>query len=181
MKRRERAASLNQRPIERHIIRNRCRDNNRKRAVFKNLHVDGHVIEDRAVWTGKLQRHCDEVYDNEETAEKQQERIMKCETDSDKHFTKYSRRAEMTFDSVIKEFLQEKKGKRNYEMLPRRLHAWVRKELPTLGVKLVFLRTPDAEPRKGIRSCGDVEVVHEGWKQLHLGGVDGLDASNSNC
>ena len=40
---------------------------------------------------------------------------------------------------------------------------------------MVFLRTPDAEPKKGIRSYRpESESEPQGWKQLRVGGVDGV-------
>ena len=47
-----------------------------KRRPLKGLYVEGIPTEDRAVWKGELQRHCQEASDdNEKTTEKQMERI----------------------------------------------------------------------------------------------------------
>ena len=50
-------------------------ENNAEKKALKELYVDGTVTEDKAVWTEELQTHCEEVGDEEETAEKQKERM----------------------------------------------------------------------------------------------------------
>ena len=43
----------------------------KKREPLKELHVEGGFTEDGTLWKDELQRHCEEVYDdNEETAER---------------------------------------------------------------------------------------------------------------
>ena len=68
-------------------------------------------------------------------------------------------------------------------------------------MKLVFPRKPDAAPKKGIRCFGSVASTSvmskwfatcvilrlekdeepEGWKQLHVGGIDGISCQRSCC
>ena len=68
---------------------------------MKELYVEGNIAEDRAVWSDEQQSHCEEVYDDrEETAEMQNERIMKFKTSVNKRFTEDGRRAESTVDVV---------------------------------------------------------------------------------
>ena len=68
-------------------------------------------------------------------------------------------------------------------------------------VKLVFPRKPDAAPKKGIRSYRSITLTSvmskwfatcvifrlamdkepEGWKQVHVGGIDGISCQRSCC
>ena len=62
----------------------------------------GRFTEDRAVWRDELQRHCEDLCDNQEkTAETQRERIMTFKAEGDKHFTEDGRIAESTLDLVL--------------------------------------------------------------------------------
>ena len=65
-------------------------------------------------------------------------------------------------------------------------------------VKLIFLRKPDAAPKKGVRSYRDNALTSvmskwyascillrlekekelENWKQLHVGGIDGISCKH---
>ena len=70
---REKAAARSGRPNEREVLRKQARQ-----ARFEKLYVHASFLEDRAAWTAELQRHCKEVYDDEETVLHQEERIKKC-------------------------------------------------------------------------------------------------------
>ena len=96
-------------------------------------------------------------------------------------------------DTVIMEMIKRREGLRDHGMFPSQLHQSGRCSMRLGIVKWVFLRTPDAAPRKGIRSYRTVALASvtskwhatwilprlekkrlEGWKQLHVEGVDGI-------
>ena len=68
------------------------------------MYVDGRFAEDRSVCgETELRRHCEEVHDDmEETAEMQEERIMKSKIAGDRHVTEDEGIAEITVDLVLK-------------------------------------------------------------------------------
>ena len=74
----------------------------RKESHSEELYVDGRFTQDRAVWTEELQRHCEEVYDEEETIKKQKERSSQFNTQGDRKFADEGRRAEVTIDLVLR-------------------------------------------------------------------------------
>ena len=117
--RRERAAVVCERTTERHVLRKQMKQAKARhavncclmpgkvlaesRALKELLYSEGHLPEERAVWRDEPQRHNDEVYDDkEETAEKQEERIMKFKTIGDKHFTE-----EVVMDEITIEWCSE--------------------------------------------------------------------------
>ena len=62
------------------------------RNTLKELYVDVGFTDDRAVWKEKLQRYSEEVHDEEEeTAEKQKERISQNKTQCDRQFAEERR------------------------------------------------------------------------------------------
>ena len=66
------------------------------------LYVDGHFTKDRDEWQKELQRHCEEVYiDQDEPRQVQERRIEYFEKKGDQHFTDDGRGAEITVDLVL--------------------------------------------------------------------------------
>ena len=69
---------------------------------LKLLYVEASFTEEWAVWKEELQRHCEEVYDEEETAEKQKEIILQFKADGDWHFTEDGRLVGITVEVVLR-------------------------------------------------------------------------------
>ena len=99
---------MNKRPIERKVFRvqaryARARDvvkcylrsgkkGCRKKRPPTELYVEGTFTEDRAVRTEELQRPCEEQNgDEDETTEKQEEKIMQFKAEGDRHDTEDER------------------------------------------------------------------------------------------
>ena len=69
---------------------------------LKELHVGGKLPEDRIIWKGEVQRHCEEENEDvEETIEVQEDRIKMYKADGNGHFTKDMRVPDMTEDLVL--------------------------------------------------------------------------------
>ena len=119
--------------------------------------------------------------DKEETAEKQNERIMQYKTAGDRHLTEDLRTAADTFglvirarsrraevkvsgpgDSVVAEMIKELLQEKVYE-ITRCFQARFMGQEGAPGswgpVKYVFLGQPDVEPKKGIRSYRAVALT----------------------
>ena len=64
--------------------------------------MNGNFTEDREEWQIELQRHCEEVYtDQEETRQVQENRIEYFKKKGDQQFTVDGREAEITVDVVL--------------------------------------------------------------------------------
>ena len=95
-------------------------------------------------------------------------------------------------DSIVSEMIQQlprQKSKRSQDVLKIVLWGWKIPPSPRRTAKLVFLRQPDAAPKKGIISCRCIALTSvmstwcaicvilrlakekelEGWTQLHVG------------
>ena len=73
-----------------------------KRKPLTELCVKGHVTEDREEWQKELQRHCEEVYtEQEETKEAQESRIEYFKKTGNQQFTEEGRNTEITVDLVL--------------------------------------------------------------------------------
>ena len=154
--------------------------------------------------------------DREETTEEQAKRIAKYKKDCDRQFTEYGRVAEITVDLVLQARARMLDNIGNgsedaivsemIQQLPQEnIHAITRcfrnrfiglDDAPSSRriVKLIFLRKPDAAPKKGIKSYEAIaptsvmsmwhaaciilrlekEEELESCKQLHVGGIDGI-------
>ena len=146
-----------------------------KRQPLTELYVKGHSTEDTEEWQKELQRHCEEVYtDQEETKEAQESRIENFKKKGNQHFTEEGRNAEITVDLVLQARAKLSDDKVNgpedaivSEMIKRlpmeKMFTIVRccqerfsglMESPSSWkkVKLVFLRYSDVVPQPGIRS-----------------------------
>ena len=76
--------------------------NKASKKPFTELNVDGHFTEDREEWQKERQRHCEEVYtDQEETKDVQEKRIEHSKKKGDQQFTEDGRNAEITVDLVL--------------------------------------------------------------------------------
>ena len=74
----------------------------RKRKPLSELYVNGNFTEDREELQKCLQRHCEEVYtDQDETRDVQEKRIEYFKKKGDTHFTEDGRGAEITVDLVL--------------------------------------------------------------------------------
>ena len=64
--------------------------------------MKAHFSEDREEWQKELQRHCEELYtDQEETKEAQDSRIEYFKEKGNQQFTEEARNAEITVDLVL--------------------------------------------------------------------------------
>ena len=145
-----------------------------RRKHLKEPFIDGNFSEKGQDCKEELQRHCMDVYvDLDETNEKQKERIQRCEHLGNEHFSR-GRIAEISVDVVLQARarlcdnivggLKDKIVSEIVKRLPLTIVFKVanffeegfmgRAEVPNSRkiVQLVFLRKPDAESRKGIRS-----------------------------
>ena len=193
-----------------HLV-NCCLEPGKKKAKRKpltELYVKGNFTEDGEEWQKELQRHCEEVYtDQEETKEVQENRIDYFKKIGDQQLTVARRNAEITVDLVL-----QARAKMSVNGPEDAVVSEMIKQLPlekifTITrcfqelfkgswkiVKLIFLRKPDAEPKKGIRSYRAVVLSSvfskwyascivlrlesdrepESWKKLHVGGLNGI-------
>ena len=111
----------------------------------------------------KLQRHCEEVCtDHDETREVQEKRIDCFKKKGDRQFTDEGRRAEITVDMVLqaRANMSENKvngpGSRFWKRSTLLRGVFQKRSMGQMEaphswtiVKLVFLRKPGAEPKKG--------------------------------
>ena len=146
-----------------------------RRKPLSELYVNGIFTEDREEWQRELQRHCEEVYtDQEETREVQENRIEYLKKKGDQQFTVDGRNAEITVDLVLQARAQMCEDKVNgpedavvSEMIKQlllekiyivtkyfqeRFMGQMKASSSWKIVKLMFFRKPDAEPKKGTRS-----------------------------
>ena len=73
-----------------------------KRKPLTELYVNWHFTEDREEWQKELQRHCKEVYvDQEETQDAQEGRIEYFKKKGNQQITEEGRNAEITIDLVL--------------------------------------------------------------------------------
>ena len=135
-----------------------------KRRLLKELYVEGIFVEHRAVWKDELPRRCEEVYDDqEETAEKQKERIMKFKMAGDKPVTEDGRIAEVTVALVLKKTWPRSQKKTSMDWAVS-IVAEMIQELPLVGQEgrtagLVLLRSFNTELKKGSRSYGETALT----------------------
>ena len=149
---------------------------------MSELYVNGNFKEDREEWQIELQRHCAEEYtDQEATREVQENRIEYFKKMGDQQFTVNGRRAEITVDLVLQARAKMSDNKvigledtvvsEMIKQLPYEEICIITKcfqerfmgqmEAPNSWtiVRLVFLREPDAEPKKGITSYGTIALT----------------------
>ena len=179
------------------------------------LFVDGTFTENREEWQRQLQRHCKSVYtDPEETEEVQQETIEFFKTKGDRHFSEDGRAVEISVDLVLQVRVKLSDNKVSGPadaIVNEMINALLLEKIYVVAkffqqrfmgameapnswkiVKLVFLRKPEAEPRKGIKgyqaialtsvmskwyaSCVmmlvEREPVPEVWNRLVVGGIN---------
>ena len=202
-----------------HLVKS-CLEPGKKKAKRKpltELYLKGHFTEHREEWRKELQRHCEEVYtDQEETKEVQESRIEYFKKKGDLQYTEDGRNAEIAEDLVLQARAKLSDNEVNgpedaivsemIKTLPlEKIYAIAKYfQEPFMGlmespsswkiVKLVFLGKPDAAPKKGIRSYRAIaptsvmskwyasciilrlerEREPENWKNLHVGGMDGI-------
>ena len=192
-----------------------------KRKPLTELYVKGHFTEDREEWQKELQRHCEKVStDQEETKEAQESRIEYFKKKGNQQFTEEGRKAEITVDLVLQARAKLSDNKVNgpedaivSEMIKKllmqkkytfarcfheRFMGLMESRSSWKIVKLVFLRKPDAAPKKGIRSyrasaltsvmskwyasCIILFLQKEKepvkWKDLHVVGMDGISCQH---
>ena len=131
-----------------------------KRKPLRELHVKGHFIEDREEWQKELQRHCEEVYtDQEETKDAQESRIEYFRTRGNQHFTDEGRNAEITVDLVLQ--ARAKLGENRVNGLEDAIGSEMIQKLPMEKLssvvqgfqeRFLFLRKSDAALKEGNRS-----------------------------
>ena len=135
---------------------------------LSELYVTGNFTEDREERQRELQRHCEEVYtDQEETREVEENRLEFFKKKGDQQFTVERRNAEITVglvlqaranmsdkvngpkDAVVSEMIKQLPKRRSLQLQGVSKNAsWAPSSWKI--VKLVFSRKPDAEPKKGI-------------------------------
>ena len=174
------------------------------RKPLTELYVEGHFTEDREEWQKELQRHYEEVYtDQEETREVQEKRIECYKKKGDQQFTEDGCNAEITADLVLQARAKLCDNKVNgpedavvremIKILPLdKIYTIARffqdrfvgqMDAPDTWkiVKLVFLRKPDAEPKKVIRSYRAfalTSVVSKWYASCVMMRTDGESARN---
>ena len=139
------------------------------------LYVNDSFTQDRDAWKKELQRRGAEVYvDPEETSEEQAKRIAKYKKDCNRQFTEDGRVAEITVELVLQARARMLENMAMGQKMPivsemiqqlpqENIYAITRcfrdrflglEDAPSSRriVKLIFLRKPDAAPKKGIRS-----------------------------
>ena len=80
------------------------------------------------MWRDELQRRCERAYDDEEkTAEKQNERIVKFNAEGHRHFTEVGKVADITADSVLRAKGQDGGEKKSMDQKTRSSRRWSRR------------------------------------------------------
>ena len=153
-----------------------------RRGPLSELYVNGNFTEDRQEWHRELQKQCEMVHtDQEQTREARVKSIEYFKKEGDWHFTEDGRGAEITIDLVLQARAKMSENKVNgpedatvsemIKQLPlenvytvtrcfqQRFMGQMESPSSWKIVKLVFLRKPDAAPKKGIGSCRAIAMT----------------------
>ena len=151
------------------------------RKPLTELYVDGQCTEDREKWQNELQRHCEEVYTDQEGPKEEQQKNRICEEErrpavhsgraqcSGSQLTSCCKQGKLSDDkvngpddAVVSEMTKQLPSEKFY-IITRCFQERFLGQTDALRswkiVKLVFLVKPDAEPKKGVRSEKEIALT----------------------